>query len=214
MFPLVCQIAIFFVLGYPFLCYGDTSSIRSWRSNECSGSFPSPSPAMRAISAEHDEPFVYGCQDPYEAAELNPRANASFVMLARNSELEGVLSTIESIESHFNQWFNYPYVFLNNDPFSTTFKELVSNATASPVHFGKVDGTMFGFPEWVDENWAKEEIASQGDRGILYGGLKSYHQMCRFYSGYCKASLLANSDSFINMIWLNHTIGIGGLNLM
>jgi mannosyltransferase len=144
----------------------------------------SPLPPMRGISTEIDEPFVYGCQDPRRAADAHPRMNGAFVMLARNSELEGVLYSIDSIERHFNRWFNYPYVFLNDEHFNASFKAAVINATSSPVQFGKVDKTMFGFPDWVDHSWAKEGIASQGDRAIMYGGLESYHHMCRFYSGY------------------------------
>jgi mannosyltransferase len=139
---------------------------------------------MRGISTTIDEPFVYGCQDPRKAADAHPRVNGAFVMLARNSELEGVLYSIDSIERHFNRWFNYPYVFLNDEMFNSTFKAAVINATSSPVQFGKVDRTMFGFPDWVDQSWAKEGIASQGDRAIMYGGMESYHHMCRFYSGY------------------------------
>jgi mannosyltransferase len=143
----------------------------------------SPLPPMRGISTSVDEPFVYGCQDPRKAADAHPRVNGAFVMLARNSELEGVLYSIDSIERHFNRWFNYPYVFLNDEMFNSTFKAAVINATSSPVQFGKVDKTMFGFPDWVDQSWAKEGIASQGDRAIMYGGMESYHHMCRFYSG-------------------------------
>jgi mannosyltransferase len=141
-------------------------------------------PPMRGISTTIDQPFVYGCQDPRKAADAHPRVNGAFVMLARNSELEGVLYSIDSIERHFNRWFNYPYVFLNDEMFNSTFKAAIINATSSPVQFGKVDKTMFGFPDWVDQSWAKEGIASQGDRAIMYGGLESYHHMCRFYSGY------------------------------
>jgi mannosyltransferase len=141
-------------------------------------------PPMRGIATTIDEPFVYGCQDPRKAADAHPRVNGAFVMLARNSELQGVLYSIDSIERHFNRWFNYPYVFLNDEHFNSTFKAAVINATSSPVQFGKVDKSMFGFPDWVDQSWAKEGIASQGDRAIMYGGLESYHHMCRFYSGY------------------------------
>ena len=144
----------------------------------------SPLPPMRGISTTIDEPFVYGCQDPRKAAAAHPRVNGAFVMLARNSELQGVLYSIDSIERHFNRWFNYPYIFLNDDYFNSTFKAAVANATSSHIQFGKVDKSMFGFPDWVDQSWAKEGIASQGDRAIMYGGMESYHHMCRFYSGY------------------------------
>jgi hypothetical protein len=49
-------------------------------------------------------------------------ANATFVFLARNSEIEGVLHTLWEIEDSFNSRFHYPYVFLNDVPFSEEFK--------------------------------------------------------------------------------------------
>jgi mannosyltransferase len=124
--------------------------------------------------------FVTGCLEP----QVNgPRANAAFVVLARNKELEGVLQSIKSRERHFNHWFHYPYVFLNDGDFNSTFKEAVLNHTSSPVEWGRIGPELWGFPDWVDESVAKEGIAKQGDAAIMYGGMESYHHMCRFYSG-------------------------------
>ena len=111
------------------------------------------------------------------------RANAAFVVLARNSELEGVIQSLKSIERHFNRWYHYPYVFLNDGEFNATFKDTIMQYVSSPVEWGKVDSTMWGFPDWVDKAEAKEAIALQGDDAIMYGGMESYHHMCRFYSG-------------------------------
>lgn len=135
----------------------------------------------RKISEKHDKVFVTGCLEP----QVNgPRANAAFVVLARNKELEGVIQSIKSMERHFNRWFHYPYVFLNDGEFNSTFKEAVLNHTSAPVEWGKIEPELWDFPDWVDEEVAKEGIAKQGDEAIMYGGLESYHHMCRFYSGY------------------------------
>lgn len=106
------------------------------------------------------------------------------VVLARNQELEGLVTSMKSFERHFNRWYNYPYVFLNDGEFNETFKETVQNYTQSKVEFGKIGEEHWGFPDWVDKAEAKEAIALQGDRAIMYGGMESYHHMCRFYSGY------------------------------
>jgi mannosyltransferase len=113
-----------------------------------------------------------------------PRANAAFVVLARNKELDGVIQSIKSVERHFNRWFNYPYVFLNDGDFEQEFKDTVTNYTSSPVEFGKINATMWGYPDWVDHEVAREGIRKQGDAAIMYGGMESYHHMCRFYSGF------------------------------
>ncbi|KAI9796968.1 MAG: hypothetical protein M1825_006282 [Sarcosagium campestre] len=138
-------------------------------------------PAIRKISERYDKVFEVGCLEPQNEG---PRANAVFVVLARNKELEGVLQSIKSIERHFNRWFNYPYVFLNDGDFNSTFREAVANHTSGSIEFGKIDQSMWGYPDWVDEKVAKEGVAKQGDQAIMYGGMESYHHMCRFYSGF------------------------------
>jgi mannosyltransferase len=138
----------------------------------------------RKISEKYDKPFAVGCLEP----QVNgPRANAAFVVLARNKELDGVIQSIKSIERHFNRWFHYPYVFLNDGDFNETFREAVLSHVSAPVEWGKIPPEHWGFPDWVDPAVAKEGISKQGDRAIMYGGMESYHHMCRFYSGYvCK----------------------------
>ena len=146
----------------------------------------------RKISEKHDKVFVTGCLEPDTS---KPRANAAFVVLARNKELDGVLQSIKSIERHFNRWYHYPYVFLNDGEFNSTFKETVKNYTSGTVEFGKVGHDMWGYPDWLDPKVWKEGIAKQGDAAVMYGGLESYHSMCRFYSGFFyKHPLLAKYE--------------------
>lgn len=121
--------------------------------------------------------------------DKEPRANAAFVVLARNKELDGVIQSLKSIERHFNRWYHYPYVFLNDGDFDDDFKATVKNYTSAPVEFGKIDNSMWGFPDWVDPEVAKEGVRKQGDAAIMYGGMESYHHMCRFYSGYVESAL-------------------------
>lgn len=149
-------------------------------------------PAIRKISEKYDRPFATGCLEPQVDG---PRENAAFVVLARNKELPGVIQSIRHIERHFNRWFHYPYVFLNDGDFNETFKETVQNYTSGTVEFGKIDPSMWGFPDWVDVAEAEEAIAKQGDAAIMYGGMASYHHMCRFYSGFFyKHELLAKYE--------------------
>lgn len=133
------------------------------------------------ISSKIDSPFQIGCRVP---AVNEPRANAAFVMLARNSEVEAVVKSMQSMERHFNQWFNYPWVFLNNEPFNENFKRTVKKYTSSKVEFGTIPTDKWNFSEDVDPDEIREHIAGQSDRRIMYGFSESYHKMCRFFSGY------------------------------
>ena len=53
------------------------------------------------------------------------KANAVLVVLARNSDLKGVLESIKHMENTFNKRFQYPWVFLNEESFSEDFKKYV-----------------------------------------------------------------------------------------
>ena len=49
------------------------------------------------------------------------RANAVIVMLARNTEINEVADSMRQLEDRFNGEYGYPWVFLNDEPFSEDF---------------------------------------------------------------------------------------------
>lgn len=49
------------------------------------------------------------------------RANATFVMLARNSEIWKAIESVKAVEDRFNKQYKYPWVFLNDEPFTEEF---------------------------------------------------------------------------------------------
>lgn len=136
--------------------------------------------AVQQSTRNLDEPFYTSCQEPAVDA---PRENAAIVMLVRNSELEGALKTVHSLERHFNRWFHYPMVFLNDEPFGYDFQRAMNESTSGGARFELIPKEEWSFPEWMDERAAKKSIAAQGRAGIMYAGMESYHHMCRFYSG-------------------------------
>jgi mannosyltransferase len=147
------------------------------------------------LSEKYDKPFAKGCLEPQTNG---PRANAAIVVLARNKELDGVIQSIKSLERHFNRWYHYPYVFLNDGDFNSTFKETIMKYASSPVEWGKIPPEQWNFPDWVDPAVVKEGIAKQGDQAIMYGGMESYHHMCRFYSGYLSSARLHSACTNIS----------------
>lgn len=68
-------------------------------------------------------PKDYNSTDTSSTSNPNRRANATYVILARNSDLEGVMSSMQQMEDRFNRYHAYPYVFLNKEPFTKEFKE-------------------------------------------------------------------------------------------
>ena len=50
------------------------------------------------------------------------RARAAIVVLARNGDCDDVLLSLARMEQRFNRKFNYPYVFLNNEEFDSSFR--------------------------------------------------------------------------------------------
>jgi len=127
-----------------------------------------------------DPPFQIGCQEPDTSA---PRENATIVMLTRNEDLVGAASSLQSLEDHFNRWFHYPVVFLNNEPWSEKFKTAMRGVVSGEAYFEVVPREAWGYPGWMDEKKASERVRGMGREGIFKGGLESYHHMCRFYSG-------------------------------
>ncbi|KAL7324613.1 hypothetical protein PS15p_209781 [Mucor circinelloides] len=112
------------------------------------------------------------------------KVKGCYVILIRNSELDGIASTIAQIENTFNSKFDYPYVFFNDEPFTDNFKSTVASLTKSRVLFGLLNSTMWGYPDFIDQEYAAECRKSMTELGIPYASSESYRHMCRFQSGF------------------------------
>lgn len=112
------------------------------------------------------------------------KANATFVMLCKNDELHGVLSSIRQIEDRFNHDHGYPWVLLNDQPFDKEFKQRVTVLTNSAVFFGHIAADVWNQPDFIDEERARAGRAKLHDLGIIYADSISYRNMCRFNSGF------------------------------
>lgn len=130
-----------------------------------------------------DPPFATGCVDPEARARDTPRESAALVMLARNGELAAARHTVASVEARFNRWYRYPYVFLNDEPWDPEFVRVLNATVSGEARFEVIPREEWTYPDWVDEQAARESIAKQGEAGVHYGGMESYHHMCRFFSG-------------------------------
>ncbi|KAJ1920622.1 alpha-1,2-mannosyltransferase ktr1 [Mycoemilia scoparia] len=118
----------------------------------------------------------------YESESPSTRVNAAFVALVRNSELAGLRSTVRQIEDRFNRKYKYPYIFLNDVPFTEEFKRGMSFVTDNEIRYGMLNASDWSIPKHLDP--AKVFAALEKNKSrYIYGGSLSYRYMCRFQSG-------------------------------
>ncbi|KAJ2322536.1 hypothetical protein GGI00_005907, partial [Coemansia sp. RSA 2681] len=63
------------------------------------------------------------------------KTSAAFVILTRNRDLDDLRETLIQLEDRFNRRYHYPYVFLNNEPFSDEFKEKIASVVTGECQF-------------------------------------------------------------------------------
>ncbi|KAJ7273727.1 glycosyltransferase family 15 protein [Mycena haematopus] len=115
---------------------------------------------------------------------LGRKANATFVFLCRNEEIDGVVASIQSVEDRFNRKYRYPWIFLNDEPFTEDFKLRIGILTDAPVSFGLIPPEHWVQPDWIDEDRARMGRLDMMNQRIIYGGSVPYRNMCRFNSGF------------------------------
>jgi hypothetical protein len=113
-----------------------------------------------------------------------PRVKGAFVVLARNSELYALRSSMRYLEDRFNHKYSYPWIFLNEQPFTEEFKNMTQMMTKAEVHYGLVPQEHWSYPDYIDQEYAAQCRQDLSDQGIVYGGSESYRHMCRYQSGF------------------------------
>jgi alpha 1,2-mannosyltransferase len=109
------------------------------------------------------------------------RANAVILVLCRNEDLGGMLRTMRDFERRFNRRHCYPYLFLNDRPWTFNFRQTIRAHTRSAVKFGLVPPEHWDVPQThVNQSRLQESLRST----FVYGRSLSYRQMCRWFSGF------------------------------
>jgi len=98
-------ISIHYIVSFTHEPYGRATSLENIKSKILPSKFGSSTPASDSF-----ENFPAHSPTAEELAELvsGRRANATFVILARNSDLSGTVRSIREIEDRFNRRYNYP----------------------------------------------------------------------------------------------------------
>ncbi|KAL8949646.1 MAG: hypothetical protein Q9222_004271 [Ikaeria aurantiellina] len=112
------------------------------------------------------------------------RMNATFVTLARNSDLWEIVKSIRQVEDRFNRNYHYDWVFLNDKPFDATFKAVTTSLISGKTHYGEIAKEHWSFPDFIDQDKARKVREDMAQRKIIYGDSVSYRHMCRFESGF------------------------------
>jgi len=132
--------------------------------------------------------YTHNVPDEYISANagtnVTRKANAAFVILARNGDLEGVLSSIKQNEDRFNKRYGYPYVFLNEEPFTDEFKKWTTEVVSTKTYYGQIPHDHWYQPAHIDEKKAAAAREMMGHKQVIYGDSLPYRNMCRFNSGF------------------------------
>ena len=80
---------------------------------------------------------------------------------------------------------SYPYVFLNDVPFTETFREAIQKAASGHTRFGIMPSEQWSqHPDWIDEGKAARSRQALAEKKVPYGDSVSYRRMSRYFSGY------------------------------
>ncbi|ORY27183.1 putative alpha-1,2-mannosyltransferase [Naematelia encephala] len=172
----------------PFSLLPSGSNADSWEPNE------PPDSAIPTLSGQK-RPTLEELNS--DALEGRRKANAVFVVLARNSDLWPFLDSMRQMEDRFNHWAQYDYVFLNEEDFSDEFKRYTSSMTTANCYYGKIEHDHWYQPDWIDEDKATKAREEMIRKKVIYGHSVPYRNMCRFNSGFFfRHPLLADYDYY------------------
>ncbi|CAK9438184.1 uncharacterized protein LODBEIA_P24610 [Lodderomyces beijingensis] len=136
---------------------------------------------------------------PARDLEQIGKENATMVMLVRNFELDGALSSMRSLEDRFNREYKYPWVFLNDEPFDAEFIEKTSLMASGKTFYELVPAQDWQPPSYINKTRLDENLINSR-ASVLYGGVRSYRNMCHFNSGFFyKQKRLLNYDWYFRV---------------
>ncbi|POS84489.1 glycosyl transferase [Erysiphe pulchra] len=143
-------------------------------------SIPEITPIEETTFHEPSDPSFTTINSTTDAVKMN----ATFVTLARNSDVWDIARSIRQVEDRFNRKFHYDWVFLNDQPFDSTFKKVTGSLVSGQVFYGQIPKEHWSFPAHIDQNKARKVREDMAQRKIIYGDSVSYRHMCRFESGF------------------------------
>ena len=175
----------------PFFTDGKTSTQKEYSFDDIADAFSPPKPTAgfqdaAPVPTGHLISPNFTVTDPTQLSPPAPgeRANATFITLARNTDIWEIARSIRQVEDRFNRNYNYDWVFLNDQPFDDAFKKVTTSLVSGKTHYGQIPVEQWSFPSWIDQQKAAAVREDMRHRKIIYGDSISYRHMCRFESGF------------------------------
>ncbi|KAJ2040642.1 hypothetical protein H4S03_000893 [Coemansia sp. S3946] len=129
---------------------------------------------LQSLAMSSDPVVAAGAQRDMARRKILPnyeeRANASFVVLIRNREMDEFRATMRQLEDRFNGKYHYPYLFLNDEPFTDEFMQTISASTTSNVTFALIPREHWSVPEFIDDTRALAARQQMAANNVIYGG--------------------------------------------
>ena len=113
------QVSLHYLISFTHESYGRATSL----SNLTSKFAPAAADPERAVARLRGTVAQGTANETVFSLNDDDRANATFVILCRNSDLGGTIQSIREIEDRFNWRYRYPYVLLNEEEFTEEFKK-------------------------------------------------------------------------------------------
>ncbi|KJA27199.1 glycosyltransferase family 15 protein [Hypholoma sublateritium FD-334 SS-4] len=176
---LAILISLHYIVSFSNENYGRATSLSQLKNKVVGSPATTAAPYKTPVSEDYRTPLNV-------TSGQGRKANAAIVILARNGDLNGVVSSMKQLEDRFNKQFHYPYVFLNEVPFEENFKKQVrvEDLTDSQVQYGLIPKEHWVQPDHIDEAKATESRNQMVKDNVIYGGSVPYRNMCRFNSGF------------------------------
>ncbi|KAK8160999.1 nucleotide-diphospho-sugar transferase [Phyllosticta citrichinensis] len=192
-FAFICLLLVFFFSSSPVPSarLQSASEIIKEQGSKWKGS-SAPTSADSGVKDASSQPKVSSDKDTtpntsgHRLGETAPgeRMNATFVTLARNSDVWEIARSIRQVEDRFNRKYNYDWVFLNDNDFDDTFIRVTTSLVSGKTKYGKISSDHWSFPSWIDTNKAAKVRDEMKQKQIIYGDSISYRHMCRYESGF------------------------------
>ncbi|OTA31018.1 hypothetical protein BTJ68_08758 [Hortaea werneckii EXF-2000] len=87
----------------------------------------------------------------YDADNPNSdRINATLLSLVRNKELQQLVMSMKDLERTWNHKFNYPWTFINDEPFTEEFKTVTRRHTKAQINYLEIPKEHWEVPSWIN----------------------------------------------------------------